>query len=79
MRRTAIERRLPQTLSSDAGQATPARPSRAGYGAAGAAHLETSRDAIRKFRREIGDGAGNPKYILSKRRAGFRLPGPEDG
>ena len=56
------------------GQDLPVRRSRlpAGSGLHGAGRV------IRKLRRKIAD-ARNPKYILSERGLGYRMPGPEDG
>ena len=35
----------------------------------------TVRNAVRKLRRKLGDDARDPKYILSERGLGYRMPG----
>ena len=43
----------------------------------GGANLETMRNAIGKLCSKLGDDASNPRYILSERGLGYRMPGPE--
>ena len=49
------------------------------WGDRGGATPQTVRNAIRKLRRKLGDDARNPRYIVSERGLGYRMPGPEDG
>jgi len=79
VRLTAIEYKLLHTLSLDAGGATTWETLvRRVWGDRGGAHPETVRNAIRKLRSKIGDDARNPRYILSERGLGYRMPGPDD-
>ncbi len=80
VRLTAIEYRILHTLSLDAGGATTYETlQRRVWGDRGGANPQTMRNAIRKLRRKLGDDARNPKYILSERGLGYRMPGPHDG
>ena len=79
VRLTAIEYKLLHTLSLDAGGATTYDTLRRRvWGDRGGANPQAVRNAIRKLRRKIGDDARNPKFILSERGLGYRMPGPED-
>jgi hypothetical protein len=70
----------PQLDGLDAGGATTYETlQRRVWGDRGGANPETIRNAIRKLRGKLGDDARNPKYILSERGLGYRMPGPEDG
>ena len=80
VRLTAIEYRILHTLSLDAGGATTYETLRRRvWGDRGGANRETMRNAIRKLRGKLGDDARNPRYILSERGLGYRMPGPDDG
>ena len=80
VRLTAIEYRILYTLSLEAGGATTWETlQRRVWGDRGGANPETMRNAIRKLRAKLGDDARNPKYIVSERGLGYRMPGPEDG
>ena len=75
VRLTAIEYKLLHALSLDAGGATTWESLwRRVWGHRGGASPQTVRNAIRK----LGDDARNPKYILSERGLGYRMPGPQD-
>jgi len=79
VRLTAIEYKLLHTLSLDAGGATTWEALvRRVWGDRGGANPQAVRNAIRKLRRKIGDDARNPRYILSERGLGYRMPGPHD-
>ena len=79
VRLTAIEYKILHTLSLDAGGATTYETlQRRVWGDRGGANPEAVRNAIRKLRRKLGDDARNPKYILSERGLGYRMPGPDD-
>ena len=79
VRLTAIEYKLLHTLSLDAGGATTYETLRRRvWGDRGGANRETMRNAVRKLRRKIGDDARNPRYILSERGLGYRMPEPDD-
>ena len=79
VRLTAIEYKLLHTLSLDAGGATTYESLRLRvWGDRGGANPQTVRNAIRKLRRKLGDDARNPKYILSERGLGYRMPAPDD-
>ena len=79
VRLTAIEYKLLHALSLDAGGATTWESLvRRVWGDRGGANPQTVRNAIRKLRRKLGDDARNPRYILSERGLGYRMPGPED-
>ena len=80
VRLTAIEYKLLHTLSLDAGGATTYETLRRRvWGDRSGANPETVRNAIRRLWRKIGDDARNPRYILSERGHGNRMPEPEDG
>ncbi len=80
VRLTAIEYRILHTLSLDAGGATTYETlQRRVWGDRGGANPETMRNAIRKLRHKLGDDARNPRYILSERGLGYRMPAPDDG
>ena len=79
VRLTAIEYKLLHTLSLDAGGATTWETLRRRvWGDRGGANPQTVRNAIRKLRQKLGDDARNPRYILSERGLGYRMPGPDD-
>ena len=79
VRLTAIEYKILHALSLDAGGATTYETLRRRvWGDRGGANPQAVRNAIRKLRRKIGDDARNPKYILSERGLGYRMPGPGD-
>ena len=79
VRLTAIEHKLLHTLSLDAGGATTWETlQRRVWKDRGGATPQTVRNAIRKLRRKLGDDARRPKYIVSERGLGYRMPGPED-
>ena len=80
VRLTAIEYKLLHALSLDAGGATTYETlQRRVWGDRGGANPETVRNAICKLRQMIGDDARNPRYLLSERGLGYRMPEPEDG
>lgn len=80
VRLTAIEYSILHTLSLDTGGATTYETLRRRvWGDRGGADPESMRNAILELRRKLGDDARNPKYILSERGLGYRMPGPEDG
>ena len=79
VRLTAIEYKLLHTLSLDAGGATTCESLRRRvWGDRGGANQQAIRNAIRKLRSKLGDDAKNPKYILSERGFGYRMPAPDD-
>ena len=79
VRLTATEYKILYALSLDAGGATTWESLRRRvWGDRGGASPQTVRNAIRKLRRKLGDDARNPKYILSERGLGYRMPGPDD-
>ena len=79
VRLTAIEYKILYALSLDAGGATTYDTLRRRvWGDRGGANPQAVRNAIRKLRRKIGDDARNPKYILSERGLGYRMPGLDD-
>ena len=79
VRLTAIEYKILHTLSLDAGGATTYESLRRRvWGDRGGANPQAVRNAMRKLRRKLGDDARNPKYILSERGLGYRMPEPQD-
>ena len=79
VRLTAIEYKLLYALSLDAGGATTHESLRRRvWGDRGGANPQTVRNAVRKLRRKLGDDAGDPKYILTVRGLGYRMPGPDE-
>ena len=79
VRLTAIEYRLLHTLLLNAGGATTYDTlQRRVWGERGGANPQTMRNAVRKLRAKLGDDARNPRYILSERGLGYRMPGPQD-
>ena len=78
VRLTAVEYRILHALSLDAGGATTWESLRRRVWEDRGGSPQTVRNAIRKLRRKLGDDARNPKYILSERGLGYRMPGPQD-
>ena len=79
VRLTGIDCKIMHALSLDAGGATTWEALRwRVWGNRGGANPQTVRNAIRKLRRKLGDDGRNPKYILSERGGGYRMPGPQD-
>ena len=78
VRLTATEYKILHALSLDAGGATTWESLRRRVWGDRGGNRQTVRNAIRKLRRKLGDDARNPKYILSERGLGYRMPGPQD-
>ena len=77
VRLTAIEYKLLHTLPLDAGGATTFESLR-GQVWGGGGNPPAVCNPVRKLRRKLRDDARNPKYILSERGLGYRMPGPDD-
>ena len=79
VRLTATEYRLLHALSLDAGGATTYESLlRRVWGGRGRSNPQAVRSAVRKLRRKLGDDAGRPKYILTERGLGYRMPRPDE-
>ena len=79
VRPTAIEYRLLEALSLDAGGATTCESlQRRVWGERGGTHPQAVRSAVRRLRRKPGDDKGKPRYILNERGLSYRMPAPED-
>ena len=79
VRLTAAEYKILHALSLDAGGATTwESPRRRVWGDRHVGNRQTVRNAIRKLRRKLGDDARDPKYILSERGLGYRMPGSDE-
>ena len=79
VRLTATEYRLLHALSLDAGGATTYESLlRRVWGGRGSANPQAVRSAVRKLRRKLGDDTGRPKYILTERGLGYRMPSPHE-
>ena len=44
------------------------------WGKRGDGNIRPMRTMVSKLRRKLGDDAGNPTYILTEPRVGFRMP-----
>ena len=78
VRLTATEYRLLHALSLDAGGATTYESLlRRVWGGRAGGNPQAVRSAVRKLRRQLGDDAGRPKYILTERGLGYRMPKPD--
>ena len=79
VRLTATEYRLLHALSLDAGGATTYESLRRRvWGGRDGGNPQAVRSAVRKLRRKLGDDAGRPKYILTERGLGYRMPKPDE-
>ncbi len=79
VRLTATEYRLLHALSLDAGGATTYESLlRRVWGGRAGGNQQAVRSAVRKLRRQLGDDAGRPKYILTERGLGYRMPKPDE-
>ena len=79
VRLTATEYRLLHALSLDAGGTTTYESLRRRvWGGRGESNPQAVRSAVRKLRRKLGDDAGRPKYILTERGLGYRMPNPDE-
>ncbi len=79
VRLTATEYRLLHALSLDAGGATSYESLlRRVWGGRAGGNAQAVRSAVRKLRRRLGDEAGRPKYILTERGLGYRMPKPDE-
>ena len=79
VRLTATEYRLLHALSLDAGGATTYESLlRRVWGGRDSANPQAVRSAVRKLRRKLGDDAGQPRYILTERGLGYRMPKPDE-
>ncbi len=79
VRLTATEYRLLHALSLDAGGATTYEALlRRVWGGRGGGDPQAVRSTIRKLRHKLGDDAGRPKYILTERGLGYRMPAPNE-
>ena len=79
VRLTATEYRLLHALSLDAGGATTYEAlQRRVWGGRGRGNPQAVRSAVRKLRRKLSDDIGRPKYILTERGLGYRMPRPDE-
>ena len=79
VRLTATEYRLLHALSLDAGGATTYESLlRRVWGGRDGGNAQAVRSAVRKLRRKLGDDAGRPRYILTERGLGYRMPKPHE-
>ena len=79
VRLTATEYRLLHALSLDAGGATTYESLlRRVWGGRDGSNAQAVRSAVRKLRRKLGDDAGRPRYILTERGLGYRMPKPDE-
>ena len=79
VRLTATEYRLLHALSLDAGGATTYESLwRRVWSGRGESNPQAVRSAVRKLRRKLGDDGGRPKYILTERGLGYRMPKPDE-
>ena len=79
VRLTATEYRLLHALSLDAGGATTYESLlRRVWSGRDGANPQAVRSAVRKLRRRLGDDADSPKYILTERGLGYRMPKPDE-
>lgn len=78
VRLTATEYRLLHALSLDAGGATTFESlAHRVWDDPGGGNPQAVRSAVRKLRRKLGDDATQPKYILTERGLGYRMPAPD--
>ena len=78
VRLTATEYRLLHALSLDAGGATTYESLlRRVWGGRRGGNPQAVRSAVRKLRRKLGDAGGRPRYILTERGLGYRMPRPD--
>ena len=79
VRLTATEYRLLHALSLDAGGATSYESLlRRVWGGRDGVNPQAVHSAVRKLRRRLGDDAGRPKYIVTERGLGYRMPKPDE-
>ncbi len=79
VRLTATEYRLLHALSLDAGGATTYESLlRRVWGGRDGSNAQAVRSAVRKLRRKLGDDVGRPRYILTERGLGYRMPKPDE-
>ena len=46
------------------------------WGDLGGSNPQAVHNAVRKYRRKLGDDARKPRYVLGERGLGYRMPGP---
>ena len=78
VRLTATEYRLLHALSLDAGGVTSYDALRRRvWGERGASDPQAVRSAVRRLRHKLGDDGASPRYILTERGLGYRMPAPD--